>query len=178
MCVLADPERIRTRAEDLVRTGADFLAASWMAAATGGKAPIDLAESAYQTLGEVQDVIRDHELPLWRIAPFGTDDPADAAAAITDLDAPADIVAAPSYRGEIAVAVDDARERAARGGVTVVVVPGAGTAARAAERLAEADLAVSVPGDTMEHPPRAGRWSLSPAAGSRTASSSPAQGWP
>ena len=49
--VLADPERIRTRAEDLVRTGADFLAASWMAAATGGKAPIDLAESAYRTLG-------------------------------------------------------------------------------------------------------------------------------
>ncbi len=154
--VLADPERIRTRAEDLVRTGADFLAASWMAAATGGKAPIDLAESAYRSLGEVQDLIRDHELPLWRIAPFGTDDPTDTAAAITDLDAPADIVAAPSYRGEIAVAVDDARERAAGGGVTVVVVPGAGTAARAAERLAEADLAVSVPGDTMEHPPRPG----------------------
>ena len=156
--ILADPERIRTRAEDLVRTGADFLAASWMAAATGGKAPIDLAESAYRTLGEVQDVIRDQELPLWRIAPFGVDDPADPSAAppVANVDSTAEIVAAPSYRGEIAVAVDDAQERAARGGVTVLVVPGAGTAARAAERLAEADLAVSVPGDTMEHPPRAG----------------------
>ena len=154
--VLADPERIRTRAEDLVRTGADFLAASWMAAATGGKAPIDLAESAYRTLGEVQDVIRDHELPLWRIAPFGVDIPDDSAAAARNADATAEIVAAPSYRGEIGSAVDDAQERAARGGVTVLVVPGAGTAARAAERLAEADLAVSVPGDTMEHPPPAG----------------------
>ncbi len=80
--VLADPERIRTRAEDLVRTGADFLAASWMAAATGGKAPIDLAESAYRTLGEVEDVIRDHELPLWRIAPFGVDNPDDPTAVV------------------------------------------------------------------------------------------------
>ena len=58
-----------------MRTGADFLAASWMAAATGGKAPIDLAESAYRSLGEVQDLIRDQELPLWRIAPFGVDEP-------------------------------------------------------------------------------------------------------
>ena len=30
--LLADPERIRTRAADLVRTGNEFLAASWMAA--------------------------------------------------------------------------------------------------------------------------------------------------
>ncbi len=153
--VLADPERIRTRAEDLVRTGADFLAASWMAAATGGKAPIDLAESAYRTLGEVQDVIRDNELPLWRIAPFGVDIPGDSQEN-PDLDSKAEIVAARSYRGEIATAVEDARERAANGGVTVIVVPGAGTAARAAERLSEADLAVTVAGDIMAQPPRTG----------------------
>ena len=156
--VLADPERIRTRAEDLVRTGADFLAASWMAAATGGKAPIDLAESAYRSLGEVQDIIRDQELPLWRIAPFGVDQPGDTAAALLqdNPDERAAIVAAPSYRGEIAVAIDDAAERAAGGGVTVVVVPGAGTAARAAERFAEADLAVVSTGDWMEHLPQPG----------------------
>ncbi len=69
-----------------MRTGAEFLAASWMAAATGGKAPIDLAESAYRTLGEVQDVIRDPELPLWRIAPFGLDDPGDRPRTSTGLD--------------------------------------------------------------------------------------------
>ena len=170
--VFADPERIRTRAEDLVRTGADFLAASWMAAATGGKAPIDLAESAYRSLGQVQDMIRDHDLPLWRIAPFGVDQPGGQAGvdqpgvgqpgvdqAGVDQDAPqttADFLAAPAYRGEIAVAIDDARERAAHGGATVVVVPGAGTAARAAERLAEAELAVTLTGDTMPNAPRAG----------------------
>ncbi len=154
--VLADPERIRTRAEDLVRTGADFLAASWMAAATGGRAPIDLAESAYRTLGEVQDVIRDHDLPLWRIAPFGLDQPDQPAEHPVELDSTARIVAAPSYRGDIAAAIGDARDRADVGGVTVVVLPGAGTAARAAERLAEAELAVSMIDGTMEHPPRPG----------------------
>ena len=70
--LLADPERIRTRASDLVRTGNEFLAASWMAAATGGRAPIDLGSSAYKTLEEVLDVVRDAELPIWRIAPFDT----------------------------------------------------------------------------------------------------------
>ena len=43
--VLADPEKIRARAHDLVRTGQEFLEASWMAAAGGGKAPIDLGAS-------------------------------------------------------------------------------------------------------------------------------------
>ena len=46
--LVADPEKIRTRAQDLVRTGQEFLEASWMAAASGGKAPIDLGASAYR----------------------------------------------------------------------------------------------------------------------------------
>ena len=70
--LLADPERIRTRAADLVRTGNEFLAASWMAAATGGRAPIDLGSSAYRSLEEALDAVRDAELPIWRIAPFDT----------------------------------------------------------------------------------------------------------
>src|SRR3989440_8180558 len=44
--LLCDPERIRTRAHDLVRTSAEFLDASWAAAAVGGKAPIDLGAAA------------------------------------------------------------------------------------------------------------------------------------
>src|SRR5256886_11847506 len=47
--LLCDPERIRTRAHDLVRTSDEFLDASWAAAAVGGKAPIDLGASAFRT---------------------------------------------------------------------------------------------------------------------------------
>ena len=37
--LLADPERIRTRAADLVRTGQEFLEASWFAAGDGRRRP-------------------------------------------------------------------------------------------------------------------------------------------
>ncbi|MET0863622.1 MAG: CarD family transcriptional regulator, partial [Nakamurella sp.] len=151
--VLADPERIRTRAADLVRTGNEFLNASWMAAATGGRAPIDLGSSAYRGLEETLDVVRDAELPIWRIAPFDTGvEVEDGAAAVEGAQPP--VAAAPAYRGELAVAIDDARNRQAAGGSTVVVVAGAGTAARAGERLAEADIGVVVAGDGLAEAPR------------------------
>jgi transcription-repair coupling factor (superfamily II helicase) len=106
--VLADPERIRTRAADLVRTGNEFLAASWMAAATGGRAPIDLGSSAYRSLEDTLDAVRDAELPIWRIAPFDTGDAvADGIAAGEGEQPP--VSAAPAYRGELAVAIEDAR---------------------------------------------------------------------
>ncbi|HTZ29805.1 MAG TPA: transcription-repair coupling factor, partial [Streptosporangiaceae bacterium] len=42
-CVVAcDPERIRARAAELVRTSQEFLEASWVNAAAGGEVPIDL----------------------------------------------------------------------------------------------------------------------------------------
>jgi transcription-repair coupling factor (superfamily II helicase) len=152
--VLADPERIRTRAEDLVRTGAEFLAASWMAAAAGGLAPIDLGESAYRDLGETLDAVEDRGLPLWRIAPFAGDAAIAGAAAESGVAEPGSaetngqptgpqvpaVVAAPSYRGDISRAVEDTRERISTGGTTVVVVVGPGTAARAAELLQQADV--------------------------------------
>src|SRR5699024_3212259 len=57
--VLADPEKIRARAQDLVRTGQEFLEASWMTAAEAetteqAQAPIDLGASAYRDLEHVR----------------------------------------------------------------------------------------------------------------------------
>ena len=43
-----DPERIRARAADLVRTSQEFLAASWVNAAAGGQVPIDLGAAAFR----------------------------------------------------------------------------------------------------------------------------------
>ena len=156
--VLADPERIRTRASDLVRTGNEFLAASWMAASTGGRAPIDLGSSAYRTLEESLDAVRDAELPIWRIAPFDTGAAGEQAAGGERLPpgrtpAPA-VTAAPAYRGELAVALEEAQARQRAGGTTVLVVAGAGTAARAGERLAEAGMGVVVSGDGLPDAPR------------------------
>ncbi|MFD9164173.1 transcription-repair coupling factor, partial [Streptomyces sp. NPDC059558] len=46
MAVVCDPERVRTRAADLVATSQEFLMASWAATAGGGEAPIDVGAGA------------------------------------------------------------------------------------------------------------------------------------
>ena len=53
--LVCDPERVRTRAADLVRTAEEFLAASWATAAEAGQAPIDLGASSFRDLAEVGD---------------------------------------------------------------------------------------------------------------------------
>ena len=54
-CVLAcDPERIRARAAELVRTSQEFLEASWVNAAAGGEVPIDLGAAAFRPITEVR----------------------------------------------------------------------------------------------------------------------------
>ena len=42
--LVCDPEKVRTRAADLIKTGREFLEASWSVAAIGGDAPIDLEQ--------------------------------------------------------------------------------------------------------------------------------------
>ncbi|WBB77449.1 transcription-repair coupling factor [Micromonospora sp. WMMD882] len=69
--LLCDPERIRTRAHDLVRTSAEFLQASWAAAAVGGRAPVDLGAAAFRTLGEVRAAAGALRQPWWTLSPFG-----------------------------------------------------------------------------------------------------------
>jgi transcription-repair coupling factor (superfamily II helicase) len=70
-CVLAcDPERIRARAAELVRTSQEFLEASWVNAAAGGEAPIDLGAAAFRPITEVRSAAGVAELPWWTITPF------------------------------------------------------------------------------------------------------------
>jgi len=149
--LLADPERVRTRADDLVRTGAEFLAASWMAAAGGGQAPIDLGESAYRDLGGALEAIEDRDLPLWKLTPFATTDELDA----TDAGHQA-VRAAPSYRGDLGSAIADLRSHLASGGAAVLVVAGPGTAARAADQLGEAEVAARVAESGLDRLPEPG----------------------
>ena len=52
--LVLDPERVRTRAHDLVATSEEFLGASWAAAAGGGTAPIDLGAASYRALADVR----------------------------------------------------------------------------------------------------------------------------
>jgi transcription-repair coupling factor (superfamily II helicase) len=145
--LIADPEKVRTRAHDLVRTGQEFLEASWMAAAGGGKAPIDLGASAYRELADVATHARDTGHPWWTVSQLTTPDESVLRLDFTPVEA---------YRGDVRRAFADLRAHTATGGAAVLVVPGTGTAQRAVEQLAEADVPATLAEHGLTEPPKPG----------------------
>ncbi|MDA3648050.1 transcription-repair coupling factor [Saccharopolyspora indica] len=148
--LLADPEKIHARAADLVRTGQEFLEASWMVAADGGKAPIDLGASAYRSLAEVAEHTVSIGLPWWPLTQLTSEEGEDDEVirlVLKQVDA---------YRGEIERAFADLRAHTASGGAAMLVVAGAGTAQRAVQQLREAELPARLAEDGLETEPEAG----------------------
>ena len=145
LVLACDPERIRTRAEELVRTSQEFLEASWVNAASGGEAPIDLGPSAFQPIARIRAATAALGLPWWTIAPFGvTDEPepgVDPGSAIDETGAgdrvPFRINASlsPAYRGDAARMLTDVRRWLAEDWRVVLVTEGHGPAQRLAETL-------------------------------------------
>jgi transcription-repair coupling factor (superfamily II helicase) len=145
-----DPERIRARAADLVRTSQEFLDASWVAAAAGGQTPIDLGASAFQSITEVRAAANDLRLPWWTVTPFespGTDLTVAETAGPPEPDEDqgrpaARIGASPatSYRGDTGRALADVRRWLSDGWRVVLVTEGHGPAQRLAELLRSEDI--------------------------------------
>ena len=134
--LVCDPERVRARAHDLVRTSQEFLEASWATAATGGQAPLDLGAAAYQPLGDVRTTAVDLGLPWWGLSPFAADEET------TDDDVHlVDARPAESYRGEVARAFADVRSWLADRWRVCIVTEGHGPAERLTEALGSEDVA-------------------------------------
>jgi transcription-repair coupling factor (superfamily II helicase) len=155
--LLCDPERIRTRAHDLVRTSEEFLQAGWAAAAVGGQAPIDVGAAAFRLLADVRAHAATLGRPWWTVSPFGL---AEAAAQPAEdlpwLDsAPVEVAPdtgdaialsaqpVPLYHGDTARLAGDLRRWAARRWAIALVFEGHGTAQRATEVLRDAGLGVT-----------------------------------
>jgi transcription-repair coupling factor (superfamily II helicase) len=143
-----DPERIRTRAIELVATSQEFLEASWVSAAAGGEAPVDLGGSAFQPISKIRESAAELGIPWWTLAPFGAidefdedDDNAGAAEEVADDESrPGSFgtikaVPAPAYRGDAARMLADVRAWLADGWRVVLVTEGHGPAQRLAEML-------------------------------------------
>ncbi|HUJ05545.1 MAG TPA: transcription-repair coupling factor [Streptosporangiaceae bacterium] len=75
--VACDPERIRTRAADLVRTSQEFLEASWVNAAAGAQVPIDLGGAAFRPITQVRAAAVGLGIRWWTITPFAAEEPGD-----------------------------------------------------------------------------------------------------
>ena len=74
-----DPERVRSRAADLVATSQEFLEASWVNAAAGGQVPIDLGAAAFRPVEEVRAAAAALGIGWWTISPFAAGQAADEA---------------------------------------------------------------------------------------------------
>ena len=150
-----DPERVRARAEELVRTSQEFLEASWVNAAVGGEAPVDLGAAAFQPIARIRAAAAALGLPWWTIAPFGVtdagepgpgDEPGDEHSAgpgqAIQPNGPGEPASfrinaslAPSYRGDAARMIADVQGWLAEGWRVVLVTEGHGPAQRLAEML-------------------------------------------
>jgi transcription-repair coupling factor (superfamily II helicase) len=132
--LVCDPEKVRTRAADLIKTGREFLEASWSVAAVGGDSPIDVEQlggSGFRELDEVQIAARQTGHPCWTLSQLSDESAVEL-----------DIRAAPSARGhqrDIEEIFAMLRAHVSTGGAAAVVAPGTGTAHRVVEQLAESD---------------------------------------
>ncbi|UAK38148.1 transcription-repair coupling factor [Gordonia bronchialis] len=142
--LILDPEKVRTRAADLSKTGAEFLEASWTAAAMGAQGPldgrssqalgVDLQASAYRPLDEVRETTLAAGRSWWTISPLATGD---------DHEVVLDLAPGPAPRGddnEIVAVFAQLRAHVRAGQTAAIVVAGKGTAQRVGERLADAEV--------------------------------------
>ena len=166
-CVLAcDPERIRARAADLVRTSQEFLEASWVNAAAGGEVPIDLGAAVFQPITRVRAAAAALGLPWWTLAPFQSENTAitgqapgsppeiDAADAADETGRPSfsmEAIPAETYRGDTARVIADISQWIGQGWRVVLVTEGHGQAQRLAELLRGEGLGTRT-GDLSEPP--------------------------
>ncbi|OBI95534.1 transcription-repair coupling factor [Mycobacterium alsense] len=135
--LVCDPEKVRTRAADLIKTGREFLEASWSAAAMGtseSQAPVDVSQlggSGFAELDEVRAAAARTGHPWWTLSQLSDESAVEL-----------DVRAAPSARGhqhDIDGIFAMLRAHVSTGGYAAVVAPGAGTAHRVVERLGESD---------------------------------------
>ena len=155
--LVCDPERVRSRAHDLVATSAEFLGASWASAAGGGVAPIDLGAASFHDLADVRAHALAHRIAWWSVSPFTAqpgDEPGPAPVRAPLRDITGEIVsidldteigavssraidarATPQYRGDTGRAVNDVRDWLRDLWSVVVVAPGHGSVERIAEVL-------------------------------------------
>lgn len=131
MAVVCDPERVRTRAADLVATSQEFLQASWAATAGGGDAPIDVDAASLWGIADVRDRAREIGMLWWTVSPFAADSDAELEA---DTLQPG-LRAPEAYRGDTARALGETKGWLERGWRCVFLTEAHGPAARTVEVL-------------------------------------------
>ena len=150
MAMVCDPERVRTRAADLVATSQEFLQASWAASAGGGEAPIDVGAASLRGIADVRERARELGMMWWSVSQFAADEETVEDAGDTlklGMHAP------DTYRGDTARALADTKQWLADGWRTVFVTEAHGPAARTVEVLGGEGIAARLDAELGEITP-------------------------
>ena len=124
--LVLDPEKSRSRAEELVATTEEFLAAAWSSAAAGGGLPIDVGDASFVPLSEAKGHAREGGRAWFTLAPFGLD---------PDLDLTSTSHTHPGYSGKPGDAAKDLERRRQDGWSVVATMVGPGGARHVTENL-------------------------------------------
>ena len=156
LTVLLEPERVRKRAEDLTATTAEFLAAAWTSAASGGTVPVDLSAAAFAHLAEARALALSTNRGWWSFTALASGPEATR----LDLSDPR------TYRGELERAVSDLGQWARQGWTVVVATDGPGPGRRMAQLLGDGGVPARIV-DQLSEAAELGRevdWVPAPAA--------------
>ncbi|WP_312980904.1 transcription-repair coupling factor [Corynebacterium sp.] len=167
--VVLAPAAVQRRAEDLIATGREFLAAGWEVAAMGGAAPVDVSAIAdgseagaqdvdragYRSLASLQKTQDALGVPWWTLSPTGVadwddsddGDDSDAEPLLLDFDV------APAPHGEmeaIGQLMSTIRRRVEDGGRVAYAAPSPTIVARMLRRFREAGIAAEAVGVDLD----------------------------
>ncbi len=132
--VVSEPERVRARAADVVRTAEEFLQAGWHSAAVGADVPVDIEPAAYRTLDDVQTTATERGDRWWELSPLRSPEP--------DVDLGAQLPE--DYRGDAQKAFDDVAAWLRSGNRVVITARGLGPLERLSEEMSGADVPARV----------------------------------
>lgn len=148
--LLADPEQVTARNEDLQRTNAEFLQAAWGAAAAGGKVPLQAEQSSFCSLDDLWGSTK--SASWWKITSLPTAKLAEAAENSqgaflhdsTQTLAAIDARELAPYRGKLTEASKDIKDWLKKGQRVVLAAPAQGAARRLQQIFTEADIPVRI----------------------------------
>ncbi|MDP9801221.1 transcription-repair coupling factor (superfamily II helicase) [Arcanobacterium wilhelmae] len=141
---LVEPERIAARAESLIETTQEFLAAAWTSAAAGGEVPIQVDAASFSTIEDTRARATKAGHAWWTLGGFATD-----SSVTLGMREPQ------KFAGKVDDAVAALGALARENYTLVLTVEGAGLARRLLDVMSDAE----VPARTADHldtPPASG----------------------
>lgn len=145
--IIIEPERVRSRAADLVATNEEFLHAAWDSVIDASDAPIDLGQNglsdlgsgSFRTVASMRELALAKNMGWWAMTSLGVDSAID-----DDVDSVQFAARVPhTYAGNVTELLDEVGKKVKDGWRIAVVTHGPGPLARLLDLFQEAEIPAS-----------------------------------